>query len=169
MKILRIAAFVVIAGALIGGGIYLNRRLDNEAQNKAATENMAAQEAAAKVAEQQTQMENQYLKTGVKDVVVGTGAEAKNGDSVTVNYVGTLEDGKKFDSSYDRNQPFEFKLGMGNVIKGWDIGLLGMKVGGKRTLVIPPDLAYGAQGAGGGLIPPNATLKFTVELLGVKQ
>lgn len=106
-------------------------------------------------------------KLEVTDEVVGTGDEAVAGKTVTVNYVGTLTDGKKFDSSYDRNQPFDFKLGAGQVIKGWDEGVAGMKVGGKRKLVIPPDMGYGAQGAGSD-IPPNATLVFEVELLGVK-
>ena len=103
----------------------------------------------------------------VTDETVGTGDEAVAGKTVTVNYVGTLTNGTKFDSSYDRNQPFEFHLGAGQVIKGWDQGVAGMKVGGKRKLVIPPDLGYGAQGAGNS-IPPNATLVFEVELLGVK-
>jgi FKBP-type peptidyl-prolyl cis-trans isomerase len=101
------------------------------------------------------------------DEVVGTGDEAVAGKKVTVNYAGTLTDGTKFDSSYDRNQPFEFALGAGQVIKGWDQGVVGMKVGGKRKLVIPPELGYGAQGAGD-KIPPNSTLVFEVELLGVK-
>ena len=101
------------------------------------------------------------------DLLVGTGPEAKAGDTVTVNYTGTLVDGTKFDSSYDRNQPFTFTLGAGNVIKGWDVGVDGMKVGGKRKLVIPPDLAYGDQGAGS-VIPPGATLIFEIELLGIK-
>ena len=103
----------------------------------------------------------------VTDEKVGTGAEAVAGKTVTVNYVGTLTNGTKFDSSYDRNQPFSFQLGGGQVIKGWDQGVAGMKVGGKRKLVIPPDLGYGAQGAGSS-IPPNATLVFEVELLDVK-
>src|SRR3982074_3211893 len=101
------------------------------------------------------------------DDQVGTGTEAQKGKTVSVHYTGWLLDGTKFDSSRDRNQPFSFPLGQGQVIKGWDEGVAGMKVGGKRTLVIPPDLGYGARGAGG-VIPPNATLKFEVELLDVK-
>ncbi|HUX35731.1 MAG TPA: FKBP-type peptidyl-prolyl cis-trans isomerase [Candidatus Paceibacterota bacterium] len=104
----------------------------------------------------------------IKDIVVGSGAEAKAGDVVTVNYVGTLDSGSKFDSSYDRNEPFSFTLGAGEVIKGWDLGVSGMKVGGKRELTIPPELGYGANGAGN-IIPPNATLHFTVELLNVSS
>lgn len=100
------------------------------------------------------------------DVTVGEGAEAISGQNVLVNYRGTLENGQEFDSSYSRNQPFSFPLGAGRVIKGWDEGVAGMKVGGKRKLVIPPDLAYGERGAGG-VIPPNATLTFEVELLRV--
>lgn len=103
----------------------------------------------------------------VTDVVVGTGAEAVAGKTVSVHYVGTLTDGKKFDSSRDRGTPFSFLLGSGQVIKGWDEGVAGMKVGGKRTLVIPPELGYGAAGAPGA-IPGNATLNFEVELLGVE-
>jgi FKBP-type peptidyl-prolyl cis-trans isomerase len=102
-----------------------------------------------------------------QDVVVGTGAEAVAGKSVSVHYTGTLQDGTKFDSSVDRNQPFTFTLGAGQVISGWDEGIAGMKVGGKRKLVIPPDLAYGAQGYPP-VIPPNSTLNFDVELLEVK-
>ena len=101
------------------------------------------------------------------DLEVGTGAEASAGQTVVVHYRGTLEDGSQFDASYDRGQPFSFPLGAGRVIKGWDEGVQGMKVGGKRKLVIPPDLGYGARGAGG-VIPPNATLIFEVELLEVK-
>ncbi len=103
----------------------------------------------------------------ITDVVVGSGAEASPGDTVVVHYRGTLEDGSQFDASYDRGTPFSFPLGAGRVIKGWDEGVQGMQVGGKRKLVIPPDLGYGSRGAGG-VIPPNATLIFDVELLEVK-
>ncbi len=98
------------------------------------------------------------------ELAVGEGAEAKSGDRVQVHYTGWLLDGTKFDSSVDRKQPFPFPLGAGRVIRGWDEGVAGMKVGGKRKLVIPPDLAYGARGAGG-VIPPDATLVFEVELV----
>ena len=102
-----------------------------------------------------------------EDSKIGTGAEAFTGKSVSVHYTGWLTDGTKFDSSKDRGQPFSFQLGAGQVIKGWDQGVAGMKVGGIRKLTIPPDLGYGARGAGG-VIPPNATLVFEVELLGVQ-
>jgi peptidylprolyl isomerase len=105
------------------------------------------------------------------DSVVGTGAAPTTGQTCVMHYTGWLyengQKGRKFDSSVDRGQPFEFPIGRGRVIKGWDEGVASMKVGGKRTLIIPPDLGYGARGAGG-VIPPNATLMFDVELLGLK-
>lgn len=108
-------------------------------------------------------------ESGLQYIVIeeGTGPAPKPGDIVQVHYTGTLDDGTKFDSSYDRNEPFEFQLGMGQVIAGWDEGIALMRVGGKATLIIPPELGYGARGAGG-VIPPNATLHFDVELVGIK-
>ncbi len=153
-KTFFIIVFVVLAAGVVAAALWYNTKSD---------EAMRAAEVQAGVAAEQAQQQiMQNLK--INDVTVGTGAEAKNGDSVTVNYVGTLDDGTKFDSSYDRNQPFTFILGAGKVIKGWDLGVVGMKVGGKRELTIPPELGYGASGYPP-IIPANATLHFTVELL----
>lgn len=125
---------------------------------------------------QQAQTQNQQTTTsydvqGMKVEILqqGTGDAAKTGDTVTVNYTGTLEDGTKFDSSLNPGRtPFQFTLGQNRVIQGWELGVLGMKVGEKRKLTIPPELGYGSQGAGG-LIPPNATLIFEIDLLGINQ
>jgi FKBP-type peptidyl-prolyl cis-trans isomerase FkpA len=103
----------------------------------------------------------------IEELTLGTGNEAQKGQLAVVHYTGWLTDGTKFDSSKDRNDPFSFALGGGMVIKGWDEGVVGMKIGGKRKLTIPPHMGYGARGAGG-VIPPNATLVFEVELLDVK-
>lgn len=124
------------------------------------------------VAEKDIVVENKDMQENaselkIEDLVVGTGAEAVSGKLISVHYTGTLTNGTKFDSSKDRGEPFEFTLGAGQVIQGWDKGFAGMKVGGKRKLTIPSEMGYGAQGAGG-VIPPNATLIFEVELLGVK-
>ena len=108
-----------------------------------------------------TAQKSENLK--IEDLKIGQGQEVKSGDTVTVHYLGTLTNGEKFDSSYDRKQPFEIQIGVGQVIQGWDEGLLEMKVGGKRKLTIPPELGYGNQ-AVGGVIPANSTLIFEVEL-----
>lgn len=113
--------------------------------------------------------EEVVLKSGLKyiELEAGSGPAAVSGKSVTVHYTGTFPNGKKFDSSLDRNEPFTFRLGVGQVIKGWDEGVSGMRIGGKRKLFIPSALAYGKRGAGGA-IPPDADLHFEVELLGVE-
>src|SRR3989338_1506689 len=123
-------------------------------------------------AEIKTDSKEKWLKTPngleIQGVSIGYGREAKEGDVVFVQYIGKLTDGKKFDSSYDRGQPFSFILGGGLVIKGWDTGVVGMKVGGKRKLRIPPDLAYGNKVVGDGLIPANSILLFDIELMAVE-
>ena len=104
----------------------------------------------------------------IEDLVVGSGASPERGQNVVVHYTGWLTNGTKFDSSVDRNEPFEFTIGIGQVIQGWDEGVLSMKIGGKRRLTIPPEMAYGDRNIGDGLIPPNSTLVFEVELLDLR-
>jgi FKBP-type peptidyl-prolyl cis-trans isomerase len=104
----------------------------------------------------------------IEDIEIGTGDSPKQGQAVVVHYTGWLTNGKKFDSSIDRGEPFEFQIGVGDVIQGWDEGVMTMRVGGKRKLTIPPELAYGSRDIGDGLIPPNSTLIFEVELLDFK-
>ena len=156
-KIITTICFVALAGVLIWLGVWYDTQEAQKSQEAQIGEGQAA------IVAQHTIMEN--LK--ITDVVVGAGAEAKKGDSVSVRYTGSLDDGTVFDaSSKHGNQPFTFVLGAGQVIQGWDLGVLGMKVGGRRELVIPSELGYGARGAGG-VIPPNATLHFTIDLLSV--
>lgn len=151
---------LLVVGLIVVAGLYLYRhkKMDQGQNNiqQAQTQPTAQQGQPASVSE---------LKK--EDIKVGSGAEAVSGKMVSVHYTGWLTDGKKFDSSVDRGQPFTFTLGAGQVIRGWDEGVAGMKVGGKRKLTIPPAMAYGDAGAGG-VIPPNATLVFDVELLDVK-
>jgi len=156
-------ALMMVAGLSVTG---CSKPAETPAETPAATapaEQPAEQPAAAPATGPVTK---DVTKLVVKDTKVGTGAEAVAGKSVTVNYTGYLTDGTKFDSSLDSGQPFTFNLGAGEVIKGWDEGVAGMKVGGTRTLTIPPAMGYGDQGAGG-VIPPGATLYFEVELLAV--
>ena len=166
----------ILVGLLVNGlvGMYGCKCNKDEAAQPAAVEQPAATQPAAQPAEQpQPAATAEAAKPAepaanlkIDDEKVGTGKEAVAGKDVKVHYVGTLVNGTKFDSSIDRNMPFTFRLGAGQVIKGWDEGVKGMKVGGKRKLTIPPQMAYGENGAGG-VIPPNATLLFEVELLDV--
>ncbi len=157
------AAVLVIVFAQITGG-------QSAIASTGAPSTAAPQQTEVKLAEvpltKDMSSEIKDTGTGLKYQVItaGTGATPKKGDTVVVHYTGTLEDGSKFDSSRDRNSPFSFKLGAGQVIKGWDEGLALMRVGDRFNLIIPPELGYGARGAGG-VIPPNATLIFDVELL----
>lgn len=152
--ILNILGYVVVIGVVTLGLIYAVRTQYVSKLNLAQNEGVV----------QNGEMEAELVK---EDLVVGTGDEAVNGKSVTVHYTGTLSDGTKFDSSLDRKEPYTFVLGSGEVIQGWDMGIVGMKVGGKRKLTIPASLGYGEYGSQG-VIPPNATLLFDVELLEVK-
>lgn len=145
--VIAVVIAVVLVGVLVGGGL-IGGLFNSNNKAKDTT-----------VAEQNTQIQS-------KDIIVGTGDVAVAGKEVTVNYTGVFSDGKKFDSSLDRGVPFTFTLGSGMVIKGWDVGVEGMKVGGKRILVVPPQLGYGANAYGP--IPGNSTLIFEIELLGVK-
>jgi FKBP-type peptidyl-prolyl cis-trans isomerase len=155
--------FVVIVIVLIGVGVWYSNKISEENQAAAVAQGQAAEQAA-----QQTQQQQQTAMNNLKitDTKVGTGATVKSGDAVNVLYTGSLDDGTVFDaSSKHGNVPFSFTI-PGQVIQGWNLGLIGMKVGGTRELVIPSDLGYGPNGMGG-VIPPNATLHFTIQLLSI--
>ena len=165
---------IVIAIVVIGVWLFMRRGSDTASLYDSSPSATPTADASASVSPTVTPTPaGPVIKTAsglqYQDEVIGTGAVAKSGQTVSVQYTGTLTDGKKFDSSYDRgSQPFSFQLGAGQVIKGWDEGVAGMKIGGKRKLIIPAALAYGAQDVGNGLIPPNSILVFEVELVGVK-
>lgn len=172
-KWIAVVIALAVTGVFFGGlSIYMNasRNPEQAEQPVALGDTFGSQPSAGQPAAtnnlNQPIQNNMPTELEIKDVVVGTGAEAKAGDTVSVHYTGTFIDGTKFDSSVDRGQPFDFKLGAGMVIPGWDQGVAGMKVGGKRKLVIPSDLAYGPNDYGP--IPGGSTLLFDVELLGIK-
>lgn len=149
---------VVVVAIIVAGGLLMGvKRILSEPKKTETTQ----------VSEATQNQANQGGELKIEDTQEGTGEVAKAGDKLVMHYTGTLSDGTKFDSSLDRGQPFEFTLGAGDVIQGWDQGIVGMKVGGKRKLTVPPELGYGATGQGS--IPPNATLIFDVELLEIKK
>lgn len=158
VKIIGVIAAILII--IVSGWSFIN---DNK--NSISGDKLNLTETPAQQLTQTTMQSAQKLK--IEDTQVGDGAEVKKGDIIVINYVGKLLNGTQFDSSYDRGQPFETQIGVGKLIQGWDEGIVGMKVGGKRKLTIPPDKGYGAQGVPG-TIPPNATLVFDVELMAIK-
>lgn len=155
MKLVGIIVVVVVVGVALGYFLIMANPSTQKSTTTTPTESRAMD----------TNSNNPEFK--VEDIEVGNGREVKSGDTVVMHYTGTLTDGTKFDSSLDRGTPFETQIGVGRVIQGWDEGVPGMKIGGKRKLTIPPDMGYGAGGAGDA-IPPNATLIFEVELLDIK-
>ncbi len=177
-KLIAVVVSVTIAAFFFGGVLIysFNKNVEESIISNTATSSLPFDTTTSPITSNATSSFNQNIMTTttshegliIEERQVGTGAEAKAGQTVAVNYIGTLENGTKFDSSYDRGQPIVFTLGVGQVIKGWDQGIAGMKVGGKRRLVIPSALAYGNQ-AVGGVIPANSTLIFEVELMGIQK
>jgi FKBP-type peptidyl-prolyl cis-trans isomerase len=166
-NILTIVLVIIILIIVAGGIYFLVRPEGTVSQQPAQVENQPQEQAQPQAQNQNQQISGSSNIQGMKVEIVkeGTGEGAKAGDLVTVNYTGTLLDGTKFDSSLNEGRtPFEFTLGQNRVIQGWELGVLGMKVGEKRKLTIPPELAYGPQGAGG-IIGPNETLNFEIDLL----
>jgi FKBP-type peptidyl-prolyl cis-trans isomerase len=151
----RVVYFLIPLLVIVVGYTFLSKQPEKQKAKQVTNQKMATNQA------------TDSGKLSIEDIKVGEGREVLAGDTVVMHYKGTLTDGTKFDSSYDRNEPFETRIGVGQVIQGWDMGVPGMKIGGKRKLVIPPSLGYGEHGAGG-VIPPNATLIFEVELLDIK-
>lgn len=162
-NIILILVLVVVSISLV---LFLNNKKE-QAQNQPEETYLSGGNDNNATTDSDNNMQTNTNGLKIETLKDGTGQEAKNGDRVAVHYTGYLENGTKFDSSIDRGQPFVFTLGAGQVIQGWDLGVLGMKVGEKRKLIIPPDLAYGSSGAGG-VIPPNAALIFEVELLAIQ-
>lgn len=164
---------VLLAILLLVGGVFVYKYVNdwNPSTEREVAGIKTAEKEVAKTQKQEPVNQNNNQKNmdlKIETTQEGTGDKVtKSGDTISVHYTGKLEDGTKFDSSVDRGEPFEFKIGAGMVIQGWEQGLLDMKVGEKRTLTIPSEMGYGAQGAGG-IIPPNATLIFEVELMGIK-
>jgi peptidylprolyl isomerase len=165
--LISLVVFLLSALVLLGAQVIDSR---NTPPALAMTETVPDQPPAAASPKPSTTLDDWIITpSGLRyqELQIGKGASPQRGQTAVVHYVGTLSNGQTFDSSYERNQPFRFRVGVGQVIKGWDEGIATMKVGGKRRLEIPPELGYGAQGAGG-VIPPNATLYFDVELLAIQ-
>lgn len=158
-----VGAVIVIILAVVGYFVFAPRSKPVYDSSSSSTQNMGQLQNNPQTASPATAI----TELIVEDISVGNGPAVKKGDTISINYLGTLTDGKKFDSSYDRGKPFETQIGMGQVIEGWDVGVIGMQVGGKRKLLIPSAMAYGAQGISG-VIPPNAPLIFEVELVAIK-